>query len=302
MNNILIKTTFKNSTILLKPFYNFYKDIWNPKKFVFIIGYSTNIFNEIDLIKNIENILNTKFNKLSLNNKLNNAYDIKLLDDNENISILLYRTEEFYDVSVWDNLRYKLYNLIHTFSQYNTFEYYLNTDNDDFFYLDNVKNYLASYQEINDDYFHALEFISHDKFDLTSDFNFISGAYYYRLNYANLLRNRSNSHIWCRKLNLKSKYKNEWHSGINCACKNFDIMIDKSENINYNMICFCFGCLDLEFLLKDKHFMNTEKNTEKYKYNKSKILYSFNKNYKLTKEEKKNNIILQCNFLKKYFI
>ena len=35
MNTILVQTTFKNSFTLLKPFYLFYKDVWNPQHFIF---------------------------------------------------------------------------------------------------------------------------------------------------------------------------------------------------------------------------------------------------------------------------
>ena len=302
MNNVLIKTTFKNSLILFKPFYKFYKDVWNPKKIVFIIGYSNNIFTEIDLIEKIEDMLNMKFKINSIDVNINNAYNIKMLDSDENISILLYNTEEHYSAGVWSNLRNNLYSLINNFKNYDTFDYYLNTDNDDFFYIKDVKHYLKNYNEVNDDYFHSVEFLSHDNFDLSQNFNFISGSYYYRLKGLKNEVNRKTSHGWCRKLNLNDKIKNEWHVGLTHNCKKFDSNFDNFKNIDYNMLCFCFGCLDLNFFLNDKHWIQCQKITEQYEYSISQKKILFNNYYKLTDEEKKNNIILECNFLKKYFI
>lgn len=36
MNDLLIITTFKNNYEYLKPYYNFYKKIWKPKKNVIL--------------------------------------------------------------------------------------------------------------------------------------------------------------------------------------------------------------------------------------------------------------------------
>lgn len=67
----------------------------------------------------------------------------------------------------------------------------------------------------------------------------------------------------------------------------FDTIIDNSQNIDYNMVCFCFGCLDLDFLLNDKHYLQSDKITEVYNHSISEKTKSFNNYYKLSEEEKK---------------
>ena len=52
--NLLITTTYKNNFTLLELFYKFYKHIWNPSNFLFIVGNT-----DEDKSKNI-NIINQR--------------------------------------------------------------------------------------------------------------------------------------------------------------------------------------------------------------------------------------------------
>ena len=78
-NNILITTTFKNNITLLKPFYLFYKDIWNPRQFCFFIGLSENGARE-KFKKKICECLNItlKESSIKLISNIRNVYDIKV--------------------------------------------------------------------------------------------------------------------------------------------------------------------------------------------------------------------------------
>ena len=61
MNNILVKTTFKDHLILLKPFHKFYTKYWNPKTFIYYIGYTQD--DNKTIIKSIEHTLNIEQNQ-----------------------------------------------------------------------------------------------------------------------------------------------------------------------------------------------------------------------------------------------
>tara|TARA_X000001036_G_C20514629_1_gene739558 strand:+ start:39 stop:968 length:930 start_codon:yes stop_codon:yes gene_type:complete len=306
-NNILICTTFKNSITLLKPFYSFYKDIWNPRQFCFFIGISDS--SKIDIFHNdICKFLNITLTKTSYNfDDIPNAYNIKLYKGNQNINIVFYNTELEYNAGVWSNLRSNLFRLLHRFEEFNTFDYYLNTDNDDFFYVKDIANYLTNYNiNNNSNHFHAIEFLSQNEFNVKNDFNFISHNYYFRLK--SIIKQKLDnisSHLWCRKIYLNDKIRNEEHTGKHKdICNDFDNKLknNKLNDINeFDRVCFSFGCLDLNFLIEDKHFLQTSNITEKYLNDKIKIEADFHNYYKLTEEEKRENIIINCNFLQKYF-
>ena len=205
VNNILISTTFKNSTVLLKPFYSFYKDIWNPRQFVFFIGVSKS-YRINEFYKNICSCLNITLTESSYKlNNIPNAYNIKLYKGNENINVIFYNTELQYNRNVWATLRKNLFKLIHTCAEFNTFDYYLNTDNDDFFYIKDVSKYLTNYN-INKqcNTFHGVEFVSHDNFNVEHDLNFISHSYYFRVKSSKKLDGMS-SHGYCRQIYLNDK-------------------------------------------------------------------------------------------------
>lgn len=310
MNNLLITTTFKNSIVLLKPFYLFYKDIWNPRQFCFFIGVSDN--SKIDIFYNnickYLNIILTESSYNFENINITNAYNIKLYKGNENINIVFYNTELHYNSNVWANLRNNLFRLLHKYEEFNTFDYYLNTDNDDFFYLKDVNNYLINYN-INKDSntFHAIEFLSQDYFNIENDFNFISHNYFFRMKSIKKQKlDYVSSHGWCRKIFLNDKLRNEAHTGKHIhICNEFDnkLINNKLNDINdFDRVCFSFGCIDLNFLIEDKHYLQSSNITEKYSHNRNELEEHFRNYYKLTEEEKSKNIIINCNFLKKYFI
>ena len=309
-NNILICTTFKNSITLLKPFYSFYKDIWNPRQFCFFVGISDSSKRDI-FYDNICKYLNITLTETSYNFDVNipNAYNIKLYKGNENINIVFYNTELEYDANVWSRLRSNLFRLLHRIEEFNTFDYYLNTDNDDFFYVKDITNYLTNYNiSEKSNSFHAIEFLSQDEFNVKNDFNFISHNYYFKLKcHPTRIKQLYNisSHLWCRQIYLNNKIRNEEHVGKHIhICDNFDNKLKNGELndiTDYDRVCFSFGCLDLKFLIEDKHYLQTSNPSERYLNDKIKLEEHFRNYYKLTEEDKSKNIILNCNFLQKYF-
>ena len=304
MNSILIQTTFKNYLTMLKPFYLFYNNIWKPTHFVFYVGLSYDNSNII--IQDIENKLDTKFTTKNLCNiSLPYANNI-IIHSNDNITVVLYRTETNQPAGSWDHLRLKLFSLIYSMEYYKKFKYYLNTDCDDFYYVKNVDIYLKDYNK-NKDHFHAIEFISQQTFDLKNDFDFISCNYYFRMKGIKGKKlDTLSDHSWCRKLNLIHPIQNEIHSGkFDHICNSFDNKLKNLELTNmedFDQTCFSFSCLDQNYLINDKHFLQSCKDVNKYEYDEETIISNFNKYYKLTDDEYKNNIIIKCNFLKKYFI
>lgn len=308
MNNILISTTFKDSITLLKPFYLFYKDIWNPRQFIFFIGVS-DLDSRVNYYNNICKFLNITLEETSYNfDNIKNAYNIKLYKGNQDINIIFYNTEKEYSANIWTNLRNNLFKTIHKYNEFNTFDYYLNTDNDDFFYVNNITNYLSNYNlNKNTNTFHAIEFLSQNNFNIENDFNFISHHYYFRKKGCKKEKlDTISSHGWCRGIYLNSKIQNETHIGKDIhICNEFDNkLINNQLNTikSFDRVCFSFGCLDLNFLIEDKHFLQTNIITEKYSHSIELLKENFSNYYKLTKEEENKNIIIKCNFLKKYFI
>ena len=300
MNNVLIKTTFKDHLILLKPFHKFYTKYWDPKTFIYYIGYTQD--DNITIIKSIEKIFNVEI-KLINNKKYNlpNAQNIEIYN-NQHIYFVLYKTEKQMDSPTWANLRRKLYNFVHRFDIFNNYDFYLNTDNDDFFYVKDIKNYLTNYKETEYyDNFHALEYIPNIKFNNSDDFLFISNGYFFRTKGCKQNElTKNTSHNWCRKLNLKHKIYNEVHLKKNVNCDLFDSTINKSFK-TIDMVCFCFGCLDLNYLLNNKYWIGSSNIIEKYKHTYNDIIKAFNKHYTLTSKELTNNYTIKINIFKNIF-
>jgi hypothetical protein len=67
------------------------------------------------------------------------------------------------------------------------------------------------------------------------------------------------------------------------------------------MICFCFGCLDLNYLLNNKYWIQSSNITENSKHTSSALIDEFNKYYTLTQEELKKNCIITINIFKDIF-
>jgi len=299
MNNILVKTTFKDHLILLKPFHKFYTKYWNPKTFLYYIGYTQD--DNKTIIKSIEHTLNIEIKLCSTTYNLPNAQNIEIYC-NQNIYFVLYKTDKQMDGPTWSNLRNNLYNFTHNFNNFNNYDFYLNTDNDDFFYVKDISNYLKNYNNTEQyDNFHALEYIPNKQFNYRDDFSFISNSYFFRTKGCkNEELTKETSHNWCRKLNLKHKILNEHHTKKNVNCESFDKITDKSLG-TMDMICFCFGCLDLNYLLHNKFWIQSSNNTEKYKHTYDTLIETFNKYYTLTPKELKNNDIIEISIFKNIF-
>jgi hypothetical protein len=99
-----------------------------------------------------------------------------------NLYFVLYETIKDSEPGIWSNMRNFLYR-ISNLPNIKNYKYYLNLDNDDFFYVKNVKQILNNYKVLRT---HAFEFISHNKFNLKHDFEFISNNYYFRLKGKNM--------------------------------------------------------------------------------------------------------------------
>ena len=110
MNNVLIKTTFKDHLVFLKPFYKFYKKYWNPRTFIFYIGYTYN--DSKDIIKVIEDKFNEKISLIN-NYQTNIPYANKIEIYNlKNMVFVLYKTVQNMEANIFNMvLRPKLYNL-----------------------------------------------------------------------------------------------------------------------------------------------------------------------------------------------
>ena len=304
MNNILVKTTFKDHLILLKPFHHFYTKYWNPRTFIYYIGYTDN--DVMNIKKKIENtfgihliFINEYPTNFSHCGKLQ-IYQIS------NMIFCLYKTVKNMKARIFNNeLRPFLYNIPNQlFKLDNNYDFYLNTDNDDFFYVKDIDQYLKNYNKTEKyEHFHALEYIPNQVFDHRNDFMFISNSYFFRLKGAyNKELNNKTSHIWCRKLPLKNRSQNESH--VNRKSHNCEVF-DRNQNKSFesiDMICFCFSCLDLNYLINTKYWSQWSSNVhEKYKHSTNDIVDAFNKHYTLTSTEVQNNCIMKVNMFQEIF-
>ena len=98
MSKILITSTWKNNFTLMKPFYKFYKEVWENQDMLFLIGMTSNIDDILEIIKN----------KLDIDIKLIQKY-IYFEEDYlyyiNNIYFFIYRTEENMSANIWNNFR-----------------------------------------------------------------------------------------------------------------------------------------------------------------------------------------------------
>ena len=207
----------------------------------------------------------------------------------DNVIFFCYKTPRNYPAQTWDNLRVHLFNALHTIPEYNEFENYISVDNDDFLYTPNIDECL----KLTDTVFHAREFLSHDKLNLDDDFKFISCSYYYRiLGAKNTVNLQDHKHTYCRYVNFKDKFKNCCHShpGLRVHC-----------NDNNEKICYAFGCLDLDYLKTEKHWIQSTNNNEStYNLSEDEIETEFKKYYKLD-EDTYTDLITTANYMKSFF-
>jgi hypothetical protein len=297
MHNILLRTTFKDELFLLKPFYKFYKDIWDPETYVFYVGYSK--YSESKMITDINDSLGIHIVYRSDANGLESHIRNVKLYTYENLIFVLYETEPTTLAVTWDQImRPFLYRNITGLPDIRAYKHYLNLDNDDFFYVKDVPRAI----EMGTLCTHTFEFISHETFSLDKDMEFISSHYYYRLKGAKKRElTLANSHGWCRSLFLTDPYLNECHTKKSSNCARFDKLKDMSFN-DLDDVCFAFGCIDLNYLLESKFWLqSSEENVNKYAHSREKVIQDFHDYYTLTDAERAANIIVKCNELKKYF-
>lgn len=298
MRDILVKTYFRDDIFLLLPFYRFYKDIWDPKHFIFYIGCSKMTI--LEMIDKIEKRFKIKLNFKSNLIELKPYVCSTCLYQHDDKTFIIYDTDKNASQNKWDNtIRPFLLNIT-DISIPNRFKYFITTDNDDFFYCKNPDEILKTDKIFRA---HTLEMIPQKEFSLDNKLMFISHSYFYRIKGCKKEEiNIINSHNYCRNLHLLEKNKNEYHSGKNSkSCCDFDskrvINFDELDNV-----CFAFGCIDLNYLINSKNWIQSKKsNIEVHNYSMEEIIKEFNTNYTLTENELEQNIIIDCSELKKYF-
>jgi hypothetical protein len=299
MNDLLIITTLKNNYEYLKPYYNFYKKIWKPKKILFYIGIYSDINKEIEKINKILDIkLENGQNIGTINNYIKNIKYYVFEDKN----FIFYDTLKNYDnPKIWNNLKFSLFQ-INKFLNYLDCKKNFTTDCDDFHYVKNPELEIEK-KEIN---FHNLEFIPYNIFNLNNKFNFISNHYFFRKkgNKKNLCKEES--HNYCRRIFMNGEAP---HVGKCEICKGFDEKYEKNiyyeENYkNLDHICFSFGCFSKEHLMNNNMFWDQSSSDCKMinDINKKELEHNFDNYYILSDEDIENNVILNIEDLKEFFI
>jgi len=299
MNNILVKTTFKDNLILLKPFINFYNDIWNPETYIIYIGYAKQ--DKQNIINEINNILNCKIQYIKKLHNIDTIVEDTELYSYSNYNFVLYKTTVNTPARIWDGGIRPFLLKLDSYIVKQTYKFFINVDNDDFFYVKNVKKLLESNK--GSIKFHTFEFIPHKTFNINDNFEFISNPYFYRIKSLRKSMNIKNSHNYCRELYIDNRYMNEGHTEHRKeVCKLYDEI--KEININdFDYVCFAFGCLDLDYLLNTKQWLQSSgDSTNIFEHSRDKIISDFNNYYTLNENDRSNNIIFAYNNLKKYFL
>tara|TARA_E500000331_G_scaffold357951_1_gene421802 strand:- start:2490 stop:3416 length:927 start_codon:yes stop_codon:yes gene_type:complete len=307
VRNILVRTYFRNDLFLLKPFYKFYKDIWNPKTFVFFIGFSEG--NIEDIVETINNQMKIEIKFFSNGKTLSKYIENTKIYKHEEKYFVIYETTKLTYQNIWDNIMRSFLLKMNDFVSLKDYDFYINTDNDDFFYTKNPDKILNEKVVFKT---HTLEMIPQKEFEISNDMMFISHGYFFRMKGSFVNTNNKlsykNSHSYCRNLFLKEPFKNECHfikNDDNCH------LFDHLRNWDFeelDNVCFAFGCPDFRYLLKTKPFLQsnvqriTGKHINKHNFSQTEIKDHFQKFYTLTDDEMKNNIIINCNALKKYFV
>ena len=301
--NLLIKTTFKNNLSLLKPFYEFHKDVWDPRRFCFIVGYTGTEKEEIEKIAKILPFL--IFEKGKPIGDIRDLVTNMNMFNHENIYFFLYKTPEKYaEPSTWDRLKGDIFKKIDPYIDDGKFKRHLTVDNDDFHYVKNPKESLGKDLV----FFHSVELIPGKRLISQMDFDFISCRYFFRIKGTGGKVSNNCHHcsvIEWKKFNNVSHYfedadkkikkckgkLDDYHNGIN---------VSKLEELDG--FCFSFSCPSLQFLLNEKHWLNTtSKPTMTHSLEKGKIIEDFEKNYTLNEKELSSVKIFRVNDIKKYF-
>ena len=309
MSSPLLVTSFwDNDYDLLLFFKNFYDDIWKKPDFLFICGYSSD---------NDKSIVKLFSEKLSINFKRNRLtyfrYNDKFASNfrvyrSENYYLITYKTIQNKTAFQWDRLVKTMLSLIFIKKKlFDKYEFYITTANDDYFYVKDSEEYLKNYKDTPSEYeyFHTLEYLPNDNFNVDDSFEFISHPYYF-IHKAEKRFTNSNRHLLCRKINLKDKLLPEVHVSVtnlsNSNCYNFEKnYLDFDQ---FDRVCFSIGCLDLNYLINSKSFLQAStasKGIEKYNYEISEIKDSFYKHHKLSTKEISESQIFNADKLKKYF-
>jgi len=301
---IIVTSTWDNNYKLLKFFINFYNCYWKYPSFLFICGYTNNEEKEVlNHFSNNDIFFKRKLLLLRYNDKF--ARNLKFYKFNK-YYLVTYKTIKNKKSNDWLRLRKNLYSLVFKKRKFSRFDYYLNTDNDDYFYVKNLEEYLKNYSKNPEehDFFHSLEFLPVESFSNNSNLQFISYPYYYIHKSRGKMTDK-NSHS-CRKLNLQNKYLNEIHINTEKIevenCQNFESKYELFEEID--RACFAFGCLDLNHLKNTKHFVQATKDLDKkevFMLQDEEIEEKFNSFYILTENEKKKYKIFDLNVLKNFF-
>lgn len=302
---ILVTSTWDSNYTLLTFFINFYNLYWENPTFLFICGYQKS---EEEVLAKFQNYKNINFKKkifiFNYNDKF--ASNFKLYNSGK-YYLITYKTLKNKKSFDWLRLRKNLFDKIFKKNIFKNFDYYLNTDNDDFFYVKNLQEYLVNYEKKPEefDYFHSLEFIPVEKYSKNSNFFFISHPYFY-IHKSRGGMSVANRHMYCRKLNLDNKFMNEVHVEINnlekTNCYNFENNFHNFKQID--RVCFAIGCVDLDYLVESKKFIQATTNKDKkerFEQTALEIQDKFFKYYLPNNEEIKSSKVFDLEEFKKFF-
>ena len=286
MSKVCVITTYKNNYRLFNAFYNFYSNVWKAQHFVIYCGITELGIQKDKVLELIEN-KTSKFNNIIKINDSNEYVKNIYLYKNSNASLFIYDTQDIYEQNIegtngtqkiFDGIvrpfLFKLSNYLDDI--FNEYLYYLSVDQDDFLYVNNLEESISKHNK--DIWFKTLEYIPNEIFNKNDNMNFSEIGYYFLIlfNNNNTIPNKIESFnlegytgiyhntIDYYQRKIKIMKKNTFFETINgeARCghweKYININKDKIENEN---IAFCFGCLDLDYLINERNFYKTEKDS-----------------------------------------
>jgi len=287
MSKVCVATTYKNNYNLFNAFFNFYSDIWKVEKFVFFCGISPCGNSEEEILGMMENRTEKFISRIEISDSNIYVYNVRLLQ-NTKISLFLYDTQDVYQQNIegtygtgkiFDGIvRPFLFRLSNRLSNvFNCCKYYLSVDQDDFLYIPHLRFNDTLKNSKKDIWFKTLEYIPNKKFNREEIMNFSDIGYYFQIlsENDNIIPTKIksfNKNGWTgkyhdpydyyqRKLNISKR--NTFFDTLNgpARCGHWEGKLYISEKLSDHNIAFCFGCLDLEYLLNNRNFFKSKQNS-----------------------------------------
>lgn len=314
--SVLIATTFKDNYRLMPPFYRFYREVWKDPSFVFFCGLSDRSMKSGKLIDDVKALTGRNLDvgqlldvvpmkDAHLASRIHELiHGLTLFHDRDKkVFLVIYGTPRDYPPKVWDRfVRPALFDTV--VKHLPAFEINVNVDNDEFLFVPDLdavtKNVDPSLGAVR---FHTFEFIPREGFSLEQDFAFSNFSFYFcgPVRKARM-EGTVQEHAFCRDLYPFDIRRHCDHTERTCRTtwehlESRTYRVESPEDLDRQCICFSFSCLDLDYLLNNKHWIQSfARNKPRFRVSDQKVIKHFKRYY-----EDFDQPLIVVNWMKKFF-